>query len=146
VFALCNSLCRNPLLHFSPALYRHITHDHRLPLILLLNKCDLVPAAAVAEWQQWLQQQLPGVTVIPVSAAKEQAVAAARQVLAAVLQQQVERDGVHVEAQQLVGLSLGEWCLWLSSCQRSQAAPAVRAWQCCRVSACNVKHPSTGHC
>jgi ribosome biogenesis GTPase A len=101
-------LCRNPLLHFSPALYRHITQDHQLPLILLLNKCDLVPAAAVAAWQQWLQQQLQGVTVIPVSADKEQAAAAARQVLAAVLQQQVVRDGQRVATQQLVGLSLGQ--------------------------------------
>eukprot|EP00878_Enallax_costatus_P014376 GHUV01015036.1.p1 GENE.GHUV01015036.1~~GHUV01015036.1.p1 ORF type:complete len:378 (+),score=122.93 GHUV01015036.1:225-1358(+) len=36
---------RNPLLHFSHALYRHITRDHKLPLIILLNKCDLIPAA-----------------------------------------------------------------------------------------------------
>jgi 50S ribosomal subunit-associated GTPase HflX len=89
-------------------LYRHITHDHKLPLVLLLNKCDLLPAAAAAAWQQWLQQQLPGVTVIPVSAAKEQAAATARAVLAAVLQQNVLQDGRRVPVQELVGLSLGE--------------------------------------
>jgi ribosome biogenesis GTPase A len=48
--------------------------------VLLLNKCDLVPAAAAAAWQGWLQQQLPGVIVVPVSAAAGQAEAAARQV------------------------------------------------------------------
>lgn len=99
---------RNPLLHFSHALYRHITQDHQLPLVLLLNKCDLIPAAAAAAWQQWLQEQLPGVTVIPVSAAKDQAAESARQVLSALLQQHVLRDGQDCSMQQLVGLSLGE--------------------------------------
>lgn len=104
---VCVPSCRNPLLHFSHALYRHITQDHKLPLVLLLNKCDLLPAAAAAAWQQWLQQQLPGVTVIPVSAAKEQAAATARAVLSAVLQQDVMQGGRRVPVQELVGLSLG---------------------------------------
>jgi hypothetical protein len=76
--------------------------------VLLLNKCDLLPAAAAAAWQQWLQQQLPGVTVIPVSAAKEQAAATAQAVLAAVLQQRVLRGGQRVQVQELLGLSLGK--------------------------------------
>lgn len=100
-------MCRNPLLHFSYALYRNITQDHKLPLVLLLNKCDLLPAAAATAWQQYLQQQLPGVTVIPVSASTEQAAATARQVLCAVLQQQVEKDACRVTVQELVGLSVG---------------------------------------
>lgn len=79
--------------------------------MLLLNKCDLLPAAAAAAWQQWLQQQLPGVSVIPVSAAKEQAAATAQAVLAAVLQQQVLRGGQRVQVQELLGLSLGEHTL-----------------------------------
>jgi ribosome biogenesis GTPase A len=79
-FSVSFDACRNPLLHFSHALYRHITQHHKLPLVLLLNKCDLVPAAAAAAWQAWLQQQLPGVTVVPVSAAAGQAEEAARQV------------------------------------------------------------------
>jgi ribosome biogenesis GTPase A len=103
-------VCRNPLLHFSYALYRHITQDHKLPLVLLLNKCDLLPAAAATAWQQYLQQQLPGVTVIPVSASTEQAAATARQVLSAVLQHQVEKDGCRVAVQELVGLSVGALC------------------------------------
>jgi hypothetical protein len=80
VLLVLHCTCRNPLLHFSHALYRHITQHHKLLLVLLLNKCDLVPAAAAAAWQAWLQQQLPGVTVVPVSAAAGQAEAAARQV------------------------------------------------------------------
>lgn len=102
------------MLHFSHALYRHITQDHKLPLLLLLNKCDLIPAAAATAWQQWLQQQLLGaITVIPVSAAKENAGATARAVLTALLQLQVQREGgsssdSSCQVQDLVGLDLGE--------------------------------------
>lgn len=104
---------RNPLLHFSYALYRHITQDHGLPLILLLNKCDLIPPAAAASWQQWLQQQLPGVTVIPVSACEERASATAKQVLSVVLQQQVLRGGRQIAVQQWLQMSAGEHVLVL---------------------------------
>jgi hypothetical protein len=48
------------------------------------------------------------VTVIPVSAAQDQAGATARQVLQAVLQQQVLRQGQRMPVQELVGLSLGK--------------------------------------
>jgi hypothetical protein len=91
-------------------LYRHITQDHGLPLLLLLNKCDLVPAAAAAAWQRWLQQQLPGVTVVPVSAAKEQAHASAHAVLRQLLQLRVRRgpQQAPVPVQELVGLPVGE--------------------------------------
>ncbi|WIA13963.1 hypothetical protein OEZ85_002531 [Tetradesmus obliquus] len=97
---------RNPLLHFSHTLYRHITQHHGLPLVLLLNKCDLVPAAAAAAWKAWLQQQLPGVAVVPVSAAAGQAEAAARQLLEVVLQQRVERGGQQVLVQDFIGSSI----------------------------------------
>lgn len=123
--------CRNPLLHFSHALYRHITQDHKLPLILLLNKCDLLPAAAAAAWQHWLQQQLPGVTVIPVSAAKEQAAATARAVLLAVLQQQVMCEGQVVPVQELVGLSLGEQVVAKLPIPRSADLHPACAWRLC---------------
>jgi ribosome biogenesis GTPase A len=89
-------------------LYRYITQDHKLPLLLLLNKCDLVPAAAAAAWQQWLQQQLPGVGVVLVSAAAEQSAAAARSVLDAVMRLQVERGGRQVKVGDFVGMSTGE--------------------------------------
>uniref|UniRef100_A0A383VR41 Guanine nucleotide-binding protein-like 1 n=1 Tax=Tetradesmus obliquus TaxID=3088 RepID=A0A383VR41_TETOB len=99
---------RNPLLHFSHALYRHITQHHGLPLVLLLNKCDLVPAAAAAAWKAWLQQQLPGVAVVPVSAAAGRAEAAARQVLEVVLQQRVERGGQQVLVQDFIGSNIDD--------------------------------------
>ena len=34
---------RNPLLHFSHALVRHVIDDHGASPLLVLNKCDLVP-------------------------------------------------------------------------------------------------------
>lgn len=102
------TLHRNPLLHFSHALYRHISSDHKLPLLLMLNKCDLVPAAAATAWQHWLQQQLPGVTVIPVSAGQDHAEATAKAVLTAVLQQHITRDGVCLSVQGVIKHSVGE--------------------------------------
>eukprot|EP00879_Flechtneria_rotunda_P009922 GHRR01010375.1.p1 GENE.GHRR01010375.1~~GHRR01010375.1.p1 ORF type:complete len:771 (+),score=321.28 GHRR01010375.1:261-2573(+) len=97
---------RNPLLHFSYALYRHVTQQLKLPMLLLLNKSDLVPAAAVSAWQRWLHQHLPGLQVLPVSAAPEQAKASVKAVLGRVLGLTVQRAGKHVNVQDIVGMSV----------------------------------------
>lgn len=57
------ALSRNPLLHFSEALYTHITATLRLPLLLLLNKCDLVPPAAVVAWTSFFKARYPQLQV-----------------------------------------------------------------------------------
>lgn len=76
--------------------------------MILLNKCDLIPAAAAAAWQQWLQQQLPGVRVVLASAADGQAAAAATSVVKELLSMAVERGGKAVTVQDFVDMSVGE--------------------------------------
>ncbi len=86
--------------------------QRHLPLLLLLNKCDLVPAAAAAAWTAWLQAALPGVTVLQVSAVRETEGAggnddAARRILAAVLDLTVRRGGMDVRVGDFIGMDVG---------------------------------------
>ncbi|KAG7306645.1 hypothetical protein JYU34_008062 [Plutella xylostella] len=48
---------------FPPSLYEHITSLNK-SMILVLNKIDLVPAAAVAAWKQHLTDRYPGLKVV----------------------------------------------------------------------------------
>jgi ribosome biogenesis GTPase A len=59
---------RNPLWHVPPSLYKHVVDELRKPLVLVLNKADLVPPAALAAWQAWLRGRFPAATVVPFSA------------------------------------------------------------------------------
>jgi hypothetical protein len=100
---------RNPLLHFSEALYHHITKEQGLTAVLLLNKCDLVPAAAVAAWSNFFSQRYPGLCVVPVSTAAAAArEAAARSILTCIMGLAVKREGGEVLVKDVVGLEIGE--------------------------------------
>lgn len=100
---------RNPLLHFPEALYRHAGQDLHLPILLLLNKCDLVHPAAAAQWKAWFEGRHPGLTALPVSAARSSAGETQRAVLAALMGMRVRRRGAAVRVADVVGLGLGEW-------------------------------------
>ncbi|GFH16930.1 G domain-containing protein, partial [Haematococcus lacustris] len=91
---------RNPLLHFSGALTHHVLVEQRKAAVLVLNKCDLVPAASVMAWSHFFRARHPGLAVVAASAAEGQQ--AARNILTAVMNCQVVRDGRVVLAQQLV--------------------------------------------
>ncbi len=41
---------RNPLIGFPPSLYHYITSTLGKPLVLVLNKIDLLPANVVQDW------------------------------------------------------------------------------------------------
>lgn len=41
---------RLPSLHFPASLYHHVVHGLRKPVVYVLNKVDLVPAAVLARW------------------------------------------------------------------------------------------------
>ena len=56
---------RNPLWHLPPSLVQQVQQDLKKPLVIVLNKVDLVPAAAVAAWRAWLQEHIPGAIVVP---------------------------------------------------------------------------------
>ncbi|GBG00365.1 hypothetical protein Rsub_13124 [Raphidocelis subcapitata] len=99
---------RNPLLHFPEALYRHAGRALGRPLLLLLNKSDLVPPAASAAWAAWFEGRYPGLRALPVSAAPGSAAATQRAVLGALLELRIERGGQQARIGDVVGLSLDE--------------------------------------
>jgi ribosome biogenesis GTPase A len=50
---------RHPLFHFPPSLYYRVVHELNKPLILLLNKCDLVTNQRKLDWIQWFEKNYP---------------------------------------------------------------------------------------
>uniref|UniRef100_H2Z4K8 Guanine nucleotide-binding protein-like 1 n=1 Tax=Ciona savignyi TaxID=51511 RepID=H2Z4K8_CIOSA len=55
---------RHPTLHFSPALYEHVTKKLMKPLILILNKIDLVPASVVSAWTSYFKKLFPELHIV----------------------------------------------------------------------------------
>lgn len=51
-------------LHFSPSLYRHVVIEQRKPLVLVLNKVDLVPAALAISWRHYFLARFPQLRVV----------------------------------------------------------------------------------
>ncbi|KAJ2821032.1 hypothetical protein FBU31_005034, partial [Coemansia sp. 'formosensis'] len=54
---------RHPVLHFPPSLYRYITETTGKPLVVVLNKTDLVADATVRAWKLYFKQQFPSVVL-----------------------------------------------------------------------------------
>ncbi|KAJ2414022.1 hypothetical protein GGI10_002670 [Coemansia sp. RSA 2530] len=54
---------RHPVLHFPPSLYRYITETTGKPLVVVLNKTDLVADATVRAWKSYFKQQFPSVVL-----------------------------------------------------------------------------------
>lgn len=50
---------RNPLLHIPPSLYDYVTSELKKPLIIVLNKTDLMPDAAIDVWTKYLEKRFP---------------------------------------------------------------------------------------
>lgn len=50
---------RNPLLHIPPSVYELVTRELKKPMVVVLNKVDLVPAAVVELWKQYLATRFP---------------------------------------------------------------------------------------
>ncbi|XP_052790846.1 guanine nucleotide-binding protein-like 1 [Mya arenaria] len=55
---------RHPMMHFPPALYKHITHDLNKSAIVVFNKVDLAPPSLVVAWQHFFKQRFPLVEVV----------------------------------------------------------------------------------
>jgi ribosome biogenesis GTPase A len=58
---------RHPLFHFPQSLYKHVTEQLQKPLILLLNKCDLVPISFQEMWVQWFKEHYPKLLIVTFS-------------------------------------------------------------------------------
>lgn len=50
---------RNPLLHIPASVYDLVTNELNKPIVVVLNKIDLIPTAVVELWQQFLVTQFP---------------------------------------------------------------------------------------
>lgn len=58
---------RNPLWHVPRSLYEQITKELRKKLVIVLNKCDLVPQPVRDGWISWLSVHYPDATLVPFS-------------------------------------------------------------------------------
>ncbi|KAJ2794914.1 hypothetical protein H4R20_006064 [Coemansia guatemalensis] len=54
---------RHPVLHFPPSLYRYITETTGKPLVVVLNKTDLVAPDTVHAWMHYFQSKFPSVAL-----------------------------------------------------------------------------------
>ncbi|KAJ1933355.1 hypothetical protein EC988_009147, partial [Linderina pennispora] len=54
---------RHPVLHFPPSLYRYISETTGKPIVVVLNKTDLVAANTVKAWKRYFKEQFPSVTL-----------------------------------------------------------------------------------
>ncbi|KAJ2774941.1 hypothetical protein IWQ56_000348 [Coemansia nantahalensis] len=52
---------RHPVLHFPPSLYRYVVETAGKPLVVVLNKTDLVAPATVAAWTAYFRERFPAV-------------------------------------------------------------------------------------
>ncbi|KYQ96922.1 guanine nucleotide binding protein 1 [Tieghemostelium lacteum] len=58
---------RYPLFHFPPALYSYIVNDLKKPMVLVLNKIDLVDRRIVDSWIDYFKSQYPHLSIISFS-------------------------------------------------------------------------------
>ncbi|KAJ2455427.1 hypothetical protein EV183_000759 [Coemansia sp. RSA 2336] len=64
---------RHPVLHFPPSLYRYITETTGKPLVVVLNKTDLVAETTVQAWMHYFKQKFPSVVLTRFRCFKDQA-------------------------------------------------------------------------
>jgi len=55
---------RHPLFHFPPSLYIHVVEDHKKPIMLVLNKIDLVPGDVLQRWVTYFEERYPLLKVV----------------------------------------------------------------------------------
>ncbi|KAL6045209.1 Guanine nucleotide-binding protein-like 1 [Balamuthia mandrillaris] len=55
---------RHPLFHFPPSLYKYVVEDHRKPIMLVLNKIDLVAEDILAAWVRYFEKRYPELKVV----------------------------------------------------------------------------------
>lgn len=58
---------RFPVAHFPPYLYHHLTEKEGRGIILILNKCDLIPPELVVAWENYFHNTFPKLLVVPFS-------------------------------------------------------------------------------
>lgn len=56
---------RMPLFNFAPSLYKYVTETLQKPLIMVLNKVDMVPRTVIDQWITYFAKAYPKLHVIP---------------------------------------------------------------------------------
>eukprot|EP01090_Pellita_catalonica_P020729 TRINITY_DN7537_c0_g1_i1.p1 TRINITY_DN7537_c0_g1~~TRINITY_DN7537_c0_g1_i1.p1 ORF type:complete len:412 (-),score=68.66 TRINITY_DN7537_c0_g1_i1:647-1855(-) len=55
---------RIPLLHVPPSLYKYVAEQAGLPMVIVLNKIDLVPKQVLESWVAYFKNEFPNVHVV----------------------------------------------------------------------------------
>ncbi|KAK7077336.1 Guanine nucleotide-binding-like protein 1 [Halocaridina rubra] len=58
---------RFPVALFPPYLYHHLVEKENKGVILIMNKCDLLPASVVLAWERYFCEKFPKLLVVPFS-------------------------------------------------------------------------------
>ena len=59
------SLFRDQVAHFPPYLYEHLVEKENKGIILIMNKCDLVPPSLILAWEHYFARHFPKLIVVP---------------------------------------------------------------------------------
>ena len=95
---------RHPLFHFPPSLYRHITRTLRKPLLLVLNKVDLVDARTLKGWVGWFERRYPELEVVCFSSYPQGEGVVGEEVDVAVKRKERKREGAGGKRQPAAGV------------------------------------------
>ncbi|KAJ1802288.1 hypothetical protein LPJ75_006230, partial [Coemansia sp. RSA 2598] len=68
---------RHPVLHFPPSLYKYITQTTGKPLVVVLNKTDLVTQETVVAWKRYFGEKFPAVVLTTFCCYREKIVSSA---------------------------------------------------------------------
>ncbi|XP_050686301.1 guanine nucleotide-binding protein-like 1 [Eriocheir sinensis] len=58
---------RFPVAHFPPYLYHYLSEKEGRGIVLILNKCDLLPPEVVVAWEHYFHHAFPKLLVVPFS-------------------------------------------------------------------------------
>jgi len=111
---------RHPLLHLPPALVFHVTRTLQKPLVVVLNKLDMVEPQDAARWAQVLQSSVPGISAVvgyskeglreaafaPLAIGKAALIAACHEVVASAKIARAEDEKEEASAKQAMTLEL----------------------------------------
>ncbi|KAJ2822260.1 hypothetical protein IWW50_004287 [Coemansia erecta] len=86
---------RHPVLHFPPSLYRYITETTGKPLVVVLNKTDLVAENTVRGWMRYFKERFPAVVLTRFCCYKDQVLVDDTQVASMKMRRQRPRRRTH---------------------------------------------------
>jgi len=52
------------MIHFCPALYRHVVNELKKNVVLVLNKVDVAPVELVTAWKSYFREKYPQLHIV----------------------------------------------------------------------------------